>query len=215
MLKRLGICIAILLGIAFIISGYFRFEDWKLRQEVLKEIGPILADEEEQKNQLSALGEVDLDPSDLTLATLEQRLNTPVQKQPGDFNTTRLGWACVKERCAIWATFLVPVRQNIPPDTVPAGLIIKSPALCDFPNIRIGEIRLGESDQKLVERFKGGGSGSRKVFRRVSWDKDWSAAWAGLDGKVFEMVFSNDTLLRRLEIQPQSAAPAEKNESNL
>ena len=210
MLKRLGIYIAILLGLAFVVCGYFWFESWKLRQETFEELGPILADAQERKNELLALGEVDLNPSALTLAMLEQRLKTPVQKQPGDFNTTKLGWVCGKESCAIWATFLVPFDQVIPRDAAPAGLVIKSPALGDFPNIRTGEIHLGGSDQKLVERLKGGGSGSRKVFRRVSWDKDWSAAWAGLDGKVFELVFSNDTLLRRLEIQPQSAAPAPK-----
>lgn len=210
MLKRLGIYLAILLGLAFVVCGYFSFESWKIRQETLKELGPFLADEQEQKDELLALSEVDLNPSDLTLATLQQKLGSAVKKQPGDFNTTRLGWVCGKERCAIWATFLVPFDQVIPRNAAPAGLIIKSPALGDFPNIRIGEIHLGGSDQKLVERLKGGGSGSRKVFRRVSWDKDWSAAWARLDGRVFELVFPNDTLLRRLEIQPQSAAPAAK-----
>lgn len=212
MLRRFATYLAILLGLAFVVCGYFWFKSWKLRQETLEELGPILADEQELKNELLGLGDVDLNPSALTLAALEQRLKRPVQKRPGDFNTTRLGWVCRKESCAIWATFLVSVGQDIPPNAIPAGLVIKSPALGDFPNIRIGEIHLGGSDQKLVERLKNGGSGSRKVFRRVSWDKDWSAAWAGLDGKIFELVVSNDTLLRRLEIQPQSAAPQRKNE---
>jgi len=189
------------------IFGYVWFENWKFRQETLKELGPILADEQEQKNELLALGEVDLNPSDLTLATLEQRLKRAVLKQSGDFNSTRLGWACGKERCAIWATFLVPLGQDIAPNAAPTGLVIKSPALGDFPNIRIGEIRLGQSDQKLVELWKGGGAGSQKLFRRISWDKDWTAARAGLDGKVFELVFANDTLLNRFASQRQSAAP--------
>ncbi len=207
MLKRLSTYIAILLGLAFMIFGYVWLENWKFRQETLKELGPILADEQEQKNELLALGEVDLNPSDLTLATLEQRLKRAVLKQSGDFNSTRLGWACGKERCAIWATFLVPLGQDIAPNAAPTGLVIKSPALGDFPNIRIGEIRLGQSDQKLVELWKGGGAGSRKLFHRISWDKDWTAAWAGLDGKVFELVFANDTLLNRFASQRQSAAP--------
>ncbi len=198
MLKRLSTYIAILLGLACMIFGYVSFENWRFRQETLKELGPILADEQDQKNELLAVGDVDLNPTGLTLATLEQRLKKAVLKRSGDFNSTRLGWACGKERCAIWATFLVPLGQDIHPNAAPAGLIIKSPALGDFPSIRIREIRLGESDQKLVELWKGGGAGSQKVFRRIAWDKDWTAAWAGLDGKVFELVFANDTLFDRL-----------------
>lgn len=189
------------------IFGYVSFENWKFKQKTLKELGPILADEQEQKNELLALGDVDLNPSDLALATLEQKLKRAVLKRSGDFNSTRLGWACGKERCAIWATFLVPFGQDIPPNAAPAGLIIKSPALGDFPNIRIREIRLGESDQKLVELWKGG-VGSRKLFRRISWDKDWTAAWAGLDSKVFELVFTNDTVLYRFASERQSATPS-------
>ena len=120
MLKKLGIFIAVLLGLAFVVCGYFWYGSWKLRQETLEELGPVLADEQE-KDELLALGEVDLNPSDLTLATLEQRLKTPVQKQPGDLNSTRVGWVCGKESCAIWATFLVPVGQDIPPNTVPGS----------------------------------------------------------------------------------------------
>jgi hypothetical protein len=207
MLKRLSAFVAILLGLAFMIFGYVWFENWKLRQETLKELGPMLADEQGQKKELLALGEVDLNPSGLTLATLEQRLKRTVLKQPSDFNSTKLGWACGKERCAIWATFLVPLGQDIPPDAVPAGLVIKSPALGDFPNIRIGEIRLGESDQKLAELWKRSHAGPRKLFRRIPWDKDWTVAWTGLDGKVFEFVFSNDTLLYRLASEQKSTTP--------
>jgi len=207
MLKRLSTYIAILLGLAFMIFGYVWLENWKFRQETLKELGPILADEQEQKNELLALGEVDLNPSDLTLATLEQRLKKAILKQSGDFNSTRLGWVGGQQRCAIWATFLVPRGQDIPAKATPAGLVIKSPALGDFPNIRIGEIRLGESDQNLVKLWKGSGAGSRKIFRRISWDKDWTAAWAGLDGKVFELVLRNDTLLYRFASERQSATP--------
>ena len=182
--KRLSVYGAILLSFVFVLLGYSRLERWKFRQEVLKELGPFLADEEEQKRALLAMGEVDLDPSGLTLAKMEQQLKKSALKRPGDFNSTRLGWACGKERCAIWATFLVPIGQDIPLDTQPAGLIIKSPALGDFQNIRIREIRLGQSDQKLVESFGGGGQRSPKIFRRISWDKNWTAAWTGLDGKA-------------------------------
>jgi len=208
MFKRLWIYAAILLGLAFLIFGYFWFEDWKFRQETLKELGPFFEDEKEQKDQLLALGEIDLNPSDLTLATLRQKLGSAVKKQPGDFNTTRLGWVCGKERCAIWASFLVPLGQDIPSNTAPAGLVINSPVLGDFPNIRVGEIRLGESDQKLVQLWEGGGTASKKVYHRISWDQDWTAAWGGLDGKVYILIFTNDMLLDRFARESQSATPA-------
>ena len=92
--------------------------------------------------ELLALDKVDLSPSDLTLAALEERLRGPVLKRSGDFRTTRLGGVCGKERCAIWATFLVPFGQDIPSNAVPAGLTIKSPGPGLFPNIRIREFRL-------------------------------------------------------------------------
>ncbi len=105
MLKRLSTYIAILLGLACMIFGYVSFENWRFRQETLKELGPIPAHEQDQKNELLALGDVDLNPAGLTLATLEQRLKRAVLKRSGDFNST----------------------------TAPASLIIKSPALGDFP----------------------------------------------------------------------------------
>jgi hypothetical protein len=206
MLKRLRVPFALLLFFA-LVYGYFQIQSWRIKQKVLGELGPFLADEQQQKSALLALERVDLNPSTLTLATLEQKLKTPVLKKSGDFNSTRLGWACGKERCAIWATFLVPIGQDIPPDTTPAGLIIKSPTLDNYPNLSIREFHLGDSDQKLVELSKGTvGASSKTLYHRFSWDKDWSAAWSSLDGRVFSFVFANDTLLSGLMHGPQGVA---------
>jgi hypothetical protein len=193
--KRLWVCTAALLGLGFVVFGYLRLEEWNFRRKAWKEFGPIIAEEQEQKNQLLALGDVDLNPPDLTFAVLEQKLHKPGLKLSGDFNTTRLGWACGNERCAIWVTFLVPFGQDIPPDAKPAGLIIRSPSLSDYRNIRFREIYLGESDQRLAEVSRDKRSTSRELYHRISWDKDWTVAWGGMNGRVYALVFSNDIKL--------------------
>jgi len=83
-------------------------------------------DEQEQTAKMSSLGKVDLNPSDLTLAALEQRLNTPSRKLSGAFHTTKLGWICGKERCAIWASFLTPPNQDIPTDARPQHGVVST-----------------------------------------------------------------------------------------
>jgi hypothetical protein len=204
-LKRLWVYIAILLGLVVVVFAYSRLEEWKFRRKAWSEFGPILAEEQEQKDALLALGNVDLNPPDLTLADLEQKIHRPGLKLSGDFNTTRLGWACGKERCSIWATFLVPFGQDIPSNVKPAGLIIRSPSLAEFSNIRIREIHLGESDRRLVELSQNYRSDSHKLYHRISWDKDWEAAWGGINNRVFVLVFSNENQLLRYAKDRQPA----------
>jgi hypothetical protein len=206
MLKRLWVYVAILLSLALAVCAYFSIESWRLRQETRRELEPTLIDWQEEKNQLLALGEIDLSPSRLTLSKLEQELKMPVLRRRGDFNTTRLAWVCGEEHCAIWATFLLPFGQDIPPDSVPAALIVDSPPLGEFPNIKIGEIYLGGPAQRLVQLSKDGVPGSGKQYHRITWDKDWSAAWAGTGGKASMLVFSNQTLLRPLQEGHRSLA---------
>lgn len=170
----------------------------------------MLSNDVDQKNALLALGNVDLNPSYLNFAELERKLGNPVQRKSGDFDSTRLGWACGKERCAILASFLVPFGHDIPPETVPAGFIIMGPASGDFPNISVRDIHLGESDQKLAALSQASADGNPKPFRRISWDKDWTLAWGSLDGKVFALVFANDTLQHKLTNSPVHSAPVAK-----
>ena len=196
MKKRIFLYAALVLGMAAAIPAYLRFEIWRIRQATLKELEPFLSDEREQTSKMSALGKVDLNPSDLTLATLEQQLKTPARKLAGDFNTTRLGWVCGKERCAIWANFLTPSNQDILPDARPAGLIISSPVFGEFPNVTAGEIHLGQSEQKLQQLSRGGASKPGKPFHGITWDKHWDLAWGSVDGKVFVLAFTNEALLK-------------------
>ncbi|HLK02969.1 MAG TPA: hypothetical protein VKT53_00910 [Candidatus Acidoferrum sp.] len=196
MKKRIFLYAALVLGIAVAIPAFLRFENWRIRRATLRELEPFLSDEQEQTKQMAALGNIDLNPSTLTLATLEQQLKTPARKLAGDFNTTRLGWVCGKERCAIWASFLTPSNQDILPDARPAGLVISSPVLGEFPNVAVGEIHLGQSDQKLQQLSRGNASKPGKSFHRVAWDKDWDLAWGGVDDKVSMLVFTNEARLK-------------------
>jgi len=208
--KKILTCCAILSGIGFVYLGYNWFEDQRWKTELQREFGPRRADELAQRNALLALGDVDLNPSDLTLAVLQQKLHEPGLKQPNDFNSTRLGWACVKERCAIFATFFVPFGQEIPATVTPAGLVISSPSFGDFRNVAVGGVHLGESDEKLVELDQYHESKSSRRFHRVRWDRDWEAAWAGDDGKAFILIFSNVTLQHRFENEQNVAVPKSK-----
>jgi len=205
--KRVFLYAAVVLGITVAITAYFRFESWRIRQATLRELEPFLSDEHQQISKISALGKVDLNPSDLTLAALEQRLNKPSRELPGDFNTSRLGWICGKERCAIWATFLTPASHDIAADARPAGLVISSPGLGEYPNVTIGELHLGQSALKVEQFSRGDASTSRKPLHRISWDADWTAAWAGVDGKVLILVFANETLQHTLTNSDRPAAP--------
>ncbi len=205
--KKILTCCAILSGIGFVYLGYNWFEDRRWKTELQREFGPRRADELVQRNALLALGDVDLNPSDLTLAVLRQKLHEPGLKQPSDFNSTTLGWTCVKERCAIFATFFVPFGQEIPGAMTPAGLVISSPSFGDFRNVAVGRIHLGESDEKLVELDQYRESKSSRKFRKVRWDRDWEAAWAGVNSKAFILIFSNVTLQHRFENEQNVVVP--------
>src|SRR5215470_19691220 len=207
MIKRSRIYTGIVLGLFLVVFGYTRLEMWKLRRKALKEFAPFMADQEDQKNALLALGHVDLSPSDLNFAGMEQKLGKPARKESGDFNSTRLGWACGKEHCAIWGSFLVPLGQNITPDAVPAGLIINGPLSGNYSNITAREIRLGDSDEKLVELSKREQYDAHKLYHRASWDKNWELAWGGIDGKVLMLVFVNETVQHSLANRDRPISP--------
>jgi hypothetical protein len=204
--KILASC-AILSGIGSLYLGYIWLEGQRWKTELQRDFGPRQADELAQRNALLALGDVDLNPSNLNFAVLLQKLNEPGWKHSGDFNSTRLGWACVNERCAILATFFVPFGQEIPATMTPAGITISSPSFGDFHNIKVGEVYLGESDEQLANLDQYHRPRPPRKFRVVSWDRDWDAAWTGFNHKVHILVFSNQTLQRRF-INEQSVAGA-------
>src|SRR6266481_4642851 len=111
MLKRLAIYCMALLIVGLVVVGYFWFKERQVRAEGAEKAKEFLAEEMAQRIGFESLGFVDLDPSGLNLKKLEEGLHQPTLKKPGAQNSTRLGWICGAERCAIWASFLVPSDQ--------------------------------------------------------------------------------------------------------
>jgi hypothetical protein len=209
-LKRIVIDLCVVFAFIALVVGSILVYSWiKERPEKAKrrvEAEAWFADLTAQKSALLALGNVDFNPSELTLSVLKQKLNMPVrtqaEKQPG---LTKVGWACGKENCAIWAEFLIQFGQEIPPSTVPGSLTVFGPPLADYRNISAGGIHLGESEENLITVSRDRGFKSPKSFHTVSWDKDWDIGWAG-NGKLLAFVFLNHSLLDGLALQRKAAA---------
>jgi len=201
MLKRIVIYCISFLALLLLVAGYFYFEDRRIRAESAKKSEPFIADEIAQIKGLQSLGTVSIDPANLTLARLQEGLHTPAIKKPGSRNTTRLGWACGKERCAIWASLLVPAGEEIPPSTPVAALSINGTASIDLPNISVGGIHLNESTDDAEKFCQKRGSEPPVDRRWRRWDSNWKVAWGAVNGRIGLLFFVNDRLLDKTERQ--------------
>jgi hypothetical protein len=138
---------------------------------------------------------VDLDPRSLTLAQLEEQFQQPAQKLAGAKNTTKLGWLCGNDQCAIWASFLVPFGQEVPRNTAPVLLLVNSPFVQPPHHLAVGGIYLGETGEDIKKFCQTRGYGLEMGKNRITWDKDWSVAWAERDDKISLIVFANEKAL--------------------
>ena len=196
MLKRIAIYCIACLSVVFLVLGYFWLKEWPERAKASSELKAFLAEETAQKTTLESLGEVSLDLSDLSLARLEQKLHSPPLRLPGAQNTTRLGWACGGQRCAIWMSFLVPFGQEIAPTVTPAALVVTHPLFTDFNHIVVGGAYVGETVEEMKKFCKQRGYGLPVAKNRISWDKDWSLLWTDKNGKISLLVFANEKMIR-------------------
>jgi hypothetical protein len=200
MLKRIGIYCIAFVGVWLVVSGYYWFRARQVRAEAAKSLESFFAEEIAQKKALELLGDVDLNPSDLGLAKLQEELHQPALKQSGAKNTTRVGWACGAEHCAIWADFLVPFGQEIPPTTTAAGFVVNDPAHADSHRLAIGGIHIGETVGEMQKFCQQRGYGVSMGTNRMSWNKDWNLIWgADINGKVGLLVFMNENLMHEYE----------------
>jgi hypothetical protein len=198
MLKRIAIYCIGFLSVWFIVFGYFWLRDRPERVKAAKELEAFLAVENAQKAALESLGEVSLDLADLSLAKLEQKLHSPTLRQPGARNTTRLGWACGGQRCAIWTSFAVPFDQIIAPTMTPAALMVINPPFADFAHVHVmvGGIHVGESVEEMKKFCQQRGYGLPVGRNRISWDEDWSLFWIDTNGKISVLSFANEKTIR-------------------
>ena len=205
LLKRVVIDLCVVVAAALLIVGSLVGYAWikgrPQRAESRKQAEALLADLTAQRNGLIALGEVNLDPSKLTLADLQQNLHKPSKRMPGSQNTTRLGWACGQEQCSIWASFLVPSGQEISPNLVPAALVVMSPPFGDFHNVSFGGVHLGDKVEAMRELCLKRGYGRQIGYNRISWNNDWNVVWGEVHGKVFFLTFYNEKMMKSVGAQ--------------
>jgi len=191
-LKRTALSLLIVVGAYAGLWGYFQWKAQKVRAEAERQLEPLF----KESDALEKLGTVDVDPRSVTLAELEEKFQQPGQKLGGAQNTTKYGWLCGGDQCAIWAAFAVPYGQEVAPPATPVLLLMNSPFLQAPHHLAIGGIYLGETGEDVKKFCETHGYGLEKGKNRINWDKDWSAAWAERGGKVSLIVFTNERALR-------------------
>jgi hypothetical protein len=184
-LKRIVIDLCVVTAFVLLvvgsIVGYVWLKDRPERAKRRAEAQEFIREEEAVYHGLESLGEIDLQPNQLTLADLEQRFHQPGLTQAGAEHSTRIGWACGKKRCALSFSFLIPTGQEVPPQASPAGILVSASS---SHKVAIGGVRIGEPVEEMKEYCRTRGFGTETGFHRMTWDKDWVLMWGDWKDKV-------------------------------
>jgi len=200
----LGIVMAVVLLVGGSIVGYVWVKEGPQRAESRKQAEAFLRDLTAEIAGLNALGDVNLEPPNVTLADLEQKLHQPVLRVAGAQNTTKLGWACGGKECAIFASFIVPFGQEIPPTMVPAGLLMIDPAFAKVKNVGVGGIHLGETSEDVETHLRGRKIDYSRGKKQFAWDKDWNVVWVESNGKVLFLSLANEKMMGKAKASGDS-----------
>lgn len=203
-LQRTALSLLVIVAAYAGVWGYFQWKAQKVRAEVEKQLEPLF----KESDELASLKDVDLDLRNLTLAQLEEKFQQPSQKLAGAKNTTKLGWLCGNDQCAIWASFLVPFGQGVPANAAPVLLLVNSPFMQPPHHLAVSGIYLGETGEDIKKFCQARGFGLEMGKNRITWDKDWSVAWAERDDKITLIVFANEKALH--DVKAGAAVPAAK-----
>jgi hypothetical protein len=204
-LKRTALSLLVVLGAYAAVWGYFQWKALKVRAELAKKLEPVFA----EGDRLQKLRDVDLNPTQLSLAGLEEKFQQPSVKLPGAKNSTKLGWVCEGQECAIWASFLVPFGQEIPPTAAPVIVLLDAPFFQYPHHLAIGGISLGETAEDMQKFCQTHGYKLEMGKNKISWDGEWSVAWAEKEGKISLILFANEKTLKDAKIDSDgNAAPA-------
>jgi hypothetical protein len=199
LLKRVLLDLAVIAAVVVLALGCLYVYVWikvrPLRGEARAEPAASLAKMEARHKALIELGSVSLESPNLSLAELQLKLHQPTLSRAGSKNTTTLGWACAGELCTIFASFLVPFGQEIPPSTVPAALLMVDPLFKDVGELAIGGVHLGESVDEVKAYCQKNGYGQETGYHRMTWDKHWTLSWGEMNGKITVVSFGNDKLI--------------------
>lgn len=201
MLNRILIYCVIVAGTLSLLLGYFWFKERQTMAAAARQLAPMTAEIFAERDGLESLGNVDLSLAELTYAELETKLHEPTLKQPGEKGTTKLGWACGKERCAIWIWFGIPFGGEIPVTAPPIALVMSDSLFAYSQRLAIGDIYLGETAEEMKESCRKRGYGVSLGRNRISWDKDWNLVWGDIDGKIHLLVFTNERRMKNIEIK--------------
>jgi hypothetical protein len=206
MVKRILIYCLVLAAAYVLVAGYSWFRTRQSTERMRKEMDAMLADETTERDALATLGNLNLEPNHLTLAEIEDKLHQPGLRQSGTNSTTSFGWACGKDHCAIWASFLVPFGQEVPPTQPVTALIVNAPGFRPFRSMGVGGIYLGEPIEEMQNTCRKRGCVPLEK-NRMRWNEDWNFVWANTGGKISWLVFQNEQAIRKAKATVGSEPP--------
>lgn len=187
---------AYILGIPLACFGLLYAYGWHEQRKTAGHVRRQLADLAAKYEALDSFGDIDLDPSGVTLGKLEEHFRQPGRIFPGGRNTTIAGWACADKECAISASFLAPPDRKLEPQVAPVALFIFDSRQARPHRIAIGGIYMGELKEDARQFCKKRGYGVELGHNQLTWDKRWKVICSGVREKVDFLVFVNQDLMK-------------------
>lgn len=187
---------AYVVGFALVFYGIAYAFDWYTLRPARLKAQKLLAEFAARENALDLLGDIELDPADLTFANLEEVLGPPDLTSGGAQNTTRVGWACAGNDCEVWASFLTPPGTQIPLDEVSAAFTVRSPIFSkSHHRISVGGVYLGESTENVNQFCRENGFETKR--HEIILDRHWKIIYGEMRNRVTLLVLANQDALKK------------------
>jgi hypothetical protein len=124
MKRRIVVAIIALVLAVVVFIGLPWYREVQRSRELAKQALLTIHQEIEEKEKLMALGNINVDLSGLTLERLNSLLQQQAHRLDSNTSSTRLGWACGGELCAIQAAFPLPAGRDIPLSAAPMLVVV-------------------------------------------------------------------------------------------
>lgn len=170
----LGVALA-----AVVIFGMVWLKNERRKTETAKQALRTINQEVEEKERLASLGDIHIELSGLTLGKLNDLLQQPPHKLVSKDDSSRVGWACGGELCALDAAFLVPAGKNVPLSASPFHITVSTVGFGKPFTGSIDGIHLGDTPDRILAACRKHGYGASKGNNRLTLDADWEVAWTG------------------------------------
>jgi len=122
--KHIGVLVLALLGAAAAFSLYAWYRNYSRQaragDQALSEIRQFIS----ESSSLATLGDINIDPADVTLQKLDKPLQRPSHEILRNSKSAAMGWACGGNLCAVRAFFVAPSSGQVSPTAVPVTLWI-------------------------------------------------------------------------------------------